>query len=107
MDEENVKLSQAIDDFFAFRQMMGTNFIRVLYVIGAVAITIGAVALVMRSLAGPDPWRTWGVFFSIFACIFGNMLWRIVCEVVIAFFTMFFTMQQTLISIDKSLKEKA
>jgi hypothetical protein len=106
MDEENVNLYQAVDDFFAFRRMMGTNFIRVLYVIGAVAITLAAVALVMLSLSADDPWRTWGVFFSIFFCIFGNMLWRIVCEVVIAFFTMFFTMQQTLVSIDKSLKQK-
>ncbi len=106
MDEDNVNLSQAVDDFFAFRRMMGTNFIRVLYVIGGVAITLGAVALVMRSLSGPDPWRTWGVVFSVLFCIFGNMLWRVICEIVIAFFTMFFTMQQTLMSIDKSLKQK-
>ena len=106
MDEDNVNLSQAVDDFFAFRRMMGTNFIRVLYVIGGVAITLGAVALVMRSLDSPDPWRTWGVVFSIFFAVFGSMLWRVVCEIVIAFFTMFFTMQQTLMSIDKSLKQK-
>jgi len=106
VDEDKVNISQAMDDFFAFRRMMGTNFIRVLYVIGALAITLGAVALVMRSLDGPEPWRYWGMVFSVFFCIFGNMLWRVICEIVIAFFTMFFTMQQTLMSIDKSLKEK-
>ena len=106
MDEDKVNLSQAVDDFFSFRHMMGTSFIRVLYVIGAVAIVLGGVALVMRSLDSPDPWRTWGVVFSIFFAVFGSMLWRVVCEIVIAFFTMFFSMQQTLASIDKSLKDK-
>ena len=106
MDRDNTSFSQAMDDFFSFRHMMGTSFIRVLYVIGAVAIVLGGVALVIRSLDGPEPWRTWGVVFSVFFAVFGSMLWRVVCEIVIAFFTMFFSMQQTLASIDKSLKEK-
>ena len=106
MDEDKVNLSQAVDDFFAFRHMMGTSFIRFLYVFGAIAIVLGGVALVIRSLDGPEPWRTWGVVFSVFFAVFGSMLWRVVCEIVIAFFTMFFSMQQTLASIDKSLKQK-
>lgn len=106
MDENKVGFSQAVDDFFSFRHMMGTSFIRVLYVIGAGAIVLGGVALMMRSLDSPDPWRSWGIVYSIFFAVFGSMLWRVVCEIVIAFFTMFFSMQQTLASIDKSLKEK-
>jgi hypothetical protein len=106
MDENKVSFSQAVDDFFSFRHMMGTSFIRVLYVIGAGAIVLGGVALMMRSLDSPDPWRAWGIVYSVFFAVFGSMLWRVVCEIVIAFFTMFFSMQQTLASIDKSLKEK-
>lgn len=106
MDEDKANLLQELDDFFAFRRMMGTSFIRFLYVFGAVGILAGGVALAIRSLDGPEPWRTWGVVFSIFSGIFGSFLWRVICEIVIAFFTMFFSMQQTLASIDKSLKQK-
>lgn len=98
--------TQSVGDFVVFRRMLGTNFIKLLWVIGAIWLTIGAVALVWRSLETSGPWGTWGVVLSVFLVIFGNMVWRLVCEIVMAFFTMLFTMQESLISIDKSLKQQ-
>ncbi len=98
--------SQSVGEFFVFRRMLGTSFIRLLWVIGAIWLTVGAVPLVLRSLDTHNQWRIWGVVLSIFLVIFGNMVWRIVCEIVMAFFTMFFTMQESLMSIDKSLKQQ-
>ena len=98
--------AQSVGDFLVFRRMLGTNFIKLLWVIGAIWLTVGAVALVLRSLDTHGAWATWGVVLSIFFVIFGNMVWRLVCEIVMAFFTMFFAMQESLMAIDKSLKQQ-
>lgn len=98
----------SVRDFVQFRLMLGTKLVKPIWAVGAIWLSLGAAALVHRSLEEVDrPWGIWGVVFSVFFLIFGNMLWRIVCEAFLAFFSMFSSVQESLNSIDRVLKSDA
>jgi len=96
-----------VQAFIQFRLMLGTRLVKPIWAVGAIWLCLGAAALVHRSLEEGGPWGIWGVIFSIFFLIFGNMLWRIVAEAFLAFFSMFSSVQESLHSIDRALKSDA
>lgn len=93
-----------VGDFVQFRLMLGTKLVKPIWAVGAIWLSLGAAALVHRSAVEGGAWGTWGIVSSLFFLIFGNMLWRIVCEAFLAFFSMFSSVQESLHSIDRVLK---
>lgn len=98
---------QSAVDFLHFRLMLGTKLVKPIWAVGAIWLSLGAVSLVHRSAVEGGAWGTWGIVFSIFFVIFGNMLWRIICEAFLAFFSMFSSVQESLHSIDRAIKTES
>ncbi len=78
-------------EFLAFRYLITPGFITVIYVIGAIFITLAAVV----ALAAPT--GSGGVLSAIFFLIIGNLWWRIVLE----FIMVLFRINDSLASIDR------
>lgn len=66
------------DDFLNFRYLITPGLITIIYVVGAVLITLAALA----SLAGGGP----GVVAGVLVFVFGNLYWRVILEFVIVLF---------------------
>ena len=66
-------------DFLAFRYLITPAFITVIYVIGAVLLTLGALATVVSGAPG-------AAVSGIVLLVFGNLWWRIVLEFVMVLF---------------------
>lgn len=102
-EEKAVKHAEAAEswfaDFFSFKMFITRPFIKIIYVIGAVLLTIGSIASMILGVS------TYGggmaIIYSLLMLILGNIGWRITCEVWIVFFRM----HDILKSIDDSLKE--
>ena len=87
-------------DYISFRKMITLKVIQVVYAIVAVIITVGGlIALFSGSngLKGEVPGGAFTIFLFI---IFGNILWRIWCELTIVFFRI----NSTLNNIDANTK---
>jgi len=80
-----------MNDFLSFYKMFSTSFIKVIYVIGVLGVTLGGVFMMARN----PP-------LGIAVLLLGNMLWRIICEGWIVLFSI----HELLASIDKQLKSK-
>ncbi len=65
-------------DFLNFRYLITPGLITIIYVVGAVFITLAALA----SLAGGAP----GFVAGVLVFVFGNLYWRVVLEFVIVLF---------------------
>lgn len=78
----------SFNDFISFRKFISLTFIQVLYVIGAIAITIVAVGLLIGFNGSMMPSANYNgnplAGFSLL--IIGNLLWRVICEAWILFF---------------------
>jgi len=66
-----------LGEFFSFKFMISPKLIQIIYILGAVAITVGSLVF-MRE-------RFW---IGILSIIVGNLVWRLVCETAIIFFKM-------------------
>jgi len=80
-------------DFFAFRRMLSASIVRILYVLGMVALTFIGVVLL---LSVNEPLVSMGGFLLITV---GNLIWRLLCESMI----LAFSMHELLASIDRRL----
>jgi Domain of unknown function (DUF4282) len=89
--EPSGKPSQAFDfgEFIAFRYLITPTLVTVIYVIGAVLITIFAV-VAMTQGAG-------GIVSGLLLLLFGNLYWRVILE----FIMVLFRMNDALQSIDR------
>lgn len=67
-------------EFFGFRKMISTVFIKILYVVGALVLTIGGIVMPFID----DEW----ILPGIGAVILGNLVWRVLCEGWILLFSM-------------------
>lgn len=65
-------------DFFAFRTMISGFVIQVVFVLGLIAIVIGAIGAIANDQA----------LLGLLVLVFGTLYWRIICEVFIVFFRM-------------------
>jgi hypothetical protein len=66
-------------DFINFRYLITPGFVTIIYVIGAIFITLGALASLANGGAG-------GVLVGILVFIFGNLYWRVILEFIIVLF---------------------
>lgn len=82
--------------FFSFRTMITPVIIKILYVLGAIALIIVGIVMIsdnLNSRYGSDE-EVWIGFGLI---ILGNLIWRIICEGII----LMFNIHERLTSIDK------
>jgi len=86
-------------DFFMFKMFITRPFIKIIYVLGALAITLMALAT-MFGITGV--FSTYALITGIVTLILGNIGWRITCEIWI----IFFRLHDIAKSIDKSLKDE-
>ena len=86
-------------DFFLFKMFITRPFIKIIYVIGAAAITLLALASIFGQII---PFSSYAVIMGLLQLTLGNLTWRIMCEIWIVFFQM----HDVVKSIDSSLKEE-
>jgi hypothetical protein len=80
-----------VSDFLAFRYLVTPAFMTVIYVIGAIGVTLGALGVIVG-----------GQFIGgLLLFIFGNLYWRIILE----FVMVLFRMNDSLQSIDRRGKD--
>jgi len=79
-----------ISDFLAFRYLVTPAFVTVIYVIGAIGITLASLGAIVGGGGG-------GVVAGLLLFIFGNLYWRILLE----FVMVLFRMNDSLQSIDR------
>ena len=88
-EEENKNMT--LGGFFSFQFMISSKLIQIIYILGAIGITVSSLVF-MRE-------RFW---IGILGIIVGNLVWRLVCETAI----IFFRMNEQLGLINQELKAK-
>lgn len=84
--------NMTLGGFFSFQFMISSKLIQIIYILGAVGITVASVV----SMSGRSFW------IGILGIIVGNLVWRLVCETAI----IFFRMNEQLGLINQELKAK-
>jgi len=86
------KENTAVSDFFGFKKMISHTFIKVIYIIGMAVTTILSLVIIILGSINNSGNYYFGfggitVFVVIGLCmlIFGNLFWRIICEVMVLF----------------------
>ncbi|MES1160653.1 MAG: DUF4282 domain-containing protein [Bacteroidota bacterium] len=115
---QHVPLNQGFNwkDFLSFRTMITLQIIQILYVVGAIVITLGSLAMMFGGgrhseygggygggFGGGSPFSLLGGGGFIAGLIFlliGNIGWRIWCELIIVFFRI----NKTLTNIETNTK---
>jgi len=88
------------EDFINFKMFITTTFMKIIYVIGAIIITLGSLVL-MVGFSVPSLYYglslgSGGILAGLALLIFGNLGWRLFCEAIIVVFSI----HDRLISID-------
>ena len=86
------------NDFFSFRRMITLQIIQVIYFIVAGLITLGGII----TLVSGNSFIPGGMLTGLVVLVFGNVLWRIGCELTI----IFFRINDTLSDIDAHTKQE-
>jgi uncharacterized membrane protein len=90
------------DDFLNFKMFITTTFMKIIYIIGALIITLGSLVL-MVGFSMPFAYGisigSGGVIAGLAVLIFGNLGWRLLCEAIIVVFSI----HERLISVDSKL----
>ncbi|MEO6813022.1 MAG: DUF4282 domain-containing protein [Ginsengibacter sp.] len=89
-------------DFFSFRKMITLQVIQIVYFIVAGLITLGGLIALFSGGGAISQFIPGGAFMGLIFLIFGNILWRIWCELIIVFFRM----NNTLSNIDANTKKE-
>jgi hypothetical protein len=79
-----------VEDFLTFRKLITTPFITIIYLLGAIFITLLALSTIGEGYRAPsyfgiDIGRIY-VYSGFFMLIVGNLLWRVFCELIIVQF---------------------
>ena len=83
-----------MERYFSFTKMISTSIIRGMHKIGCGVLTIGGLIAVKRGFDGNIEM----VMIGIAVLIFGNLLWRLICEAWI----LFFRIHESLVSIERN-----
>lgn len=85
-------------NFISFRKMITPQIIKAVYIIGACLITLFGLAMIFTG-GNLSCFIPGGALTGIIFLLFGNLLWRISCELVI----LFFRINDTLSEIEKNI----
>jgi len=97
--DSNQQISEG--GYFSFQKMISGTLIKIMYAIGLIAITIGGVGVIIDGFNQ----RRGGeliVLGGLALVIFGNLIWRIICEGLI----IIFSIHETTVSILNELKRR-
>lgn len=83
------------NNFFSFKQMASSQIIKLIYILGAIFITIGGLSTMFG--------RFGNFFMGLIAIILGNLVWRVICEGII----IMFSIHERLIAIERNQKENS
>lgn len=97
-NDSNQKLSKG--GFFSFQKMISLTLIKIIYVIGMIAVTVFGIGLM--TVGGGAYGHAEYIFGGMAIIIFGNLFWRIFCEGWI----IIFSLHETTVSILNELKDK-
>jgi hypothetical protein len=92
----------SFDDFLNFKMFITTTFMKIIYIIGALIITLGSLVLMVgfsMPLAYGISIGSGGVLAGLALLVFGNLGWRLLCEAIIVVFSI----HERLISVDNKL----
>jgi hypothetical protein len=81
-----------MSEFIAFKKFITPPFIMIIYIIGALVITIGSIVVMAAGYTVPGQASTSGaagVVVGLVLLIFGNLFWRIFCEYMIVQFRIY------------------
>lgn len=78
-----------MEDFFEFRKMISTGFIKVVYGIGATILTLGGLIMILFGPSGDGSILKTGIL----AVTVGNLAWRMICEASIVFYRIHDTLE--------------
>ena len=80
--------------YFSFQKLITPGFVRFIYVIGLLAMTIGGIGLAvwaglgLRSATIPTRMGVYYIAIGAGVAIVGNLVWRVLCEIWIVLFNM-------------------
>jgi hypothetical protein len=95
----------SFDDFLNFRMYITKTFMKIIYIIGAILITLGSFALM---IGGALPYNYYysigsgGILGGLALLTLGNLGWRLICEAII----IIFSIHEKLVSIDNKINTK-
>ena len=78
--------------YFSFQKLITPRFVKFIYVIGLLALTIGGIGLAvwaglgLRSATLPTRMGVYYIAIGAGAVILGNLVWRVLCEIWIVLF---------------------
>jgi hypothetical protein len=87
-------------DYFSFKSMIALRIIQLIYLIGAAGTTLTGVAWLFTGMG----MGAGGRFIGLAIIVFGNILWRVWCELLIIFFRINETMNGIELNTKKSLQ---
>ena len=85
-----------MERYFSFTDMISTSIIRGMHILGFIGITLGGIGVVFTGFFGERREPTEVVLIGFAILIFGNLLWRLICEAWI----LFFRIHESLVSIE-------
>jgi len=90
----------SFDDFLNFKMYITKTFMKWIYIIGAILITLGSFAMIIAGALNPymyvDSMGVGGILGGLALLTLGNLGWRLICEAII----IIFSIHETLVSID-------
>jgi ribosomal protein S27AE len=95
----------SFDDFLNFRMYITKTFMKFIYIVGAILITLGSFALM---IGGALPYNYYysigsgGILGGLALLTLGNLGWRLICEAII----IIFSIHEKLVSIDNKINTK-
>ena len=100
-DEENDEEPETQPGgFFSFRLMIAPILIKIIYVLGMIGVTVAGIVMIIQGMESRRQEEL--VYIGLLYIVIGNLVWRLICEGWI----LMFKMHDTLVSIDKLLRQK-
>jgi len=84
-------------DYFSFKIMITLNIVQVIYILGAIGTSLTGIAWLFSGFG----MGIIGHFIGLLIIVFGNVMWRVWCELLIVFFRM----NETLNCIEQNTKK--
>jgi len=82
----DVRKKSAWEDFFAFRTMLSLSLVKIIYAIGLIIITSFGIVIMVAGIS--DFSGLLGIIAGSGVILFGNLIWRVICEWWVVFFSM-------------------